>query len=480
MTTIFYSWQSDLPNGTNRTFIQQSLELALQAMGGDATIDEDPRIDRDTSGTPGSPDISATIFHKIDLASVFVADVSIINGDDGVRRTANPNVLLEVGYAKKTMGLECVVLVMNTAFGDPEDLPFHLRPRRVLTYRAEKAPSDRSAERLQLSKQLEAALRSIFSHRKSLVGTSSASRSSISQAIVAIDEGRPNEGKLAGIAVDDVLGRLKRLIPSDPTKAGQIDDDELLRVIGDTTSAVSDFAILAESAVTVGSARALKEIIRAIEKVAEWYNVPQGWSGTTYDASFDVAHFLGHEMFVVVAAIMIREERWSALEELLSTGFFLPNGPGFRSQKVSYFFLSKPVSLLVSRGSKTGRVSAHADLLRERHSNGELSKIVNEQQFMDADLFLFFRSVLPPDTPPAYPLWDAWSTIHLGNHIPRFLIEAMSQRYAVNLTAPLGVSDVTVMRERLNSRISLLSMSFPRGLFFPLDSFDLKQIGTQY
>ena len=30
---VFYSWQSDLPNSTNRGFIQQSLENAVNIIG---------------------------------------------------------------------------------------------------------------------------------------------------------------------------------------------------------------------------------------------------------------------------------------------------------------------------------------------------------------------------------------------------------------------------------------------------------------
>src|SRR5438309_1310313 len=72
--TVFYSWQSDLPNNTNRTFIQTALEHAAQAIRSDESVDVEPVIDRDTDGVPGSPDISSTILAKIDRAAVFVCD----------------------------------------------------------------------------------------------------------------------------------------------------------------------------------------------------------------------------------------------------------------------------------------------------------------------------------------------------------------------------------------------------------------------
>src|SRR5437762_1027989 len=75
---IFYSWQSDLPNATNRGLIQTALEDAAAAVTADDTIAIEPVVDRDTQGVAGSPDISSTIFAKITAADIFVADVSIV------------------------------------------------------------------------------------------------------------------------------------------------------------------------------------------------------------------------------------------------------------------------------------------------------------------------------------------------------------------------------------------------------------------
>src|SRR4030065_207825 len=98
---VFYSWQSDLPNSVNRGFIQDVLENVATKITADNTIDIEPVIDRDTKGVAGAPDIASTIFAKISSADVFVADISIINKQNGGRQTPNPNVLIELGYALK-------------------------------------------------------------------------------------------------------------------------------------------------------------------------------------------------------------------------------------------------------------------------------------------------------------------------------------------------------------------------------------------
>ena len=61
---VFYSCQSDLPNPTNRGFIQQALENAVNTIASDDTVEVEPVLDRDTQGIAGSPDIASTIFAK--------------------------------------------------------------------------------------------------------------------------------------------------------------------------------------------------------------------------------------------------------------------------------------------------------------------------------------------------------------------------------------------------------------------------------
>ena len=150
--TIFYSWQSDLPNGTNRTFIESCLNKAIKELQ-IAHPQLDPCLDRDTANVPGSPDISATIFDKIDNCSIFVCDVSIVMQNE-TRFTPNPNVLIELGYAVKRLGWDRVVCIANTHFGKVELLPFDVRQRRVKNY----ALSGESTDRAEVGKELTGVL----------------------------------------------------------------------------------------------------------------------------------------------------------------------------------------------------------------------------------------------------------------------------------------------------------------------------------
>ncbi len=159
---VFYSWQSDLPNTTNRGFIEKALENAAKSIRADDSIKVEPVIDRDTAGVPGSPDIAKTIFDKIEQSHVFVCDVSIINKSSKFRKAPNPNVLLELGYAIKTLGEQRILMVMNSAFGPPELLPFDLNKKRVIPYCMPQQCQDRAPERKSLQSKLENALRAIL------------------------------------------------------------------------------------------------------------------------------------------------------------------------------------------------------------------------------------------------------------------------------------------------------------------------------
>ena len=133
---IFYSWQSDLPSNNNRSFIQTCIDKVKKKHRDTIAIE----ADRDTKNRTGSPDITTTIFEKIDECDLFVADISIINKSKcrlfrgKSRPTPNPNVLLELGYAASTLGWDRIICVYNTDYSAMDALPFDLRQHRITSY----------------------------------------------------------------------------------------------------------------------------------------------------------------------------------------------------------------------------------------------------------------------------------------------------------------------------------------------------------
>jgi hypothetical protein len=157
--TIFYSWQSDSPAQLNRNLIENALKRAVKAIRKGSAPFLEPVIDRDTAGLTGSPGIAESIFAKIAMADVFVADVSIVNPRARSRPSPNPNVLIELGYAVANLGWERILLVQNTAYGPPEKLPFDLRGRRIVQYGLPSDGDGKVEQRGLLQGRLETALR---------------------------------------------------------------------------------------------------------------------------------------------------------------------------------------------------------------------------------------------------------------------------------------------------------------------------------
>lgn len=134
---VFYSWQSDLPNNSNRSFISDAIKKAINKLSYEIKVFAE--YDRDTLGTTGSPDISDTIFAKINKSDIFICDISIVNKDYPGRKTPNPNVLVELGYAAKSLGWEKVICLFNKKYGELTDVPFDINHRRILVYDSDKA-----------------------------------------------------------------------------------------------------------------------------------------------------------------------------------------------------------------------------------------------------------------------------------------------------------------------------------------------------
>lgn len=158
---IFYSWQSWTPGARNRAFIEDALDQVLEQVN--EVYGKPLIIDRNTKNLPGAPAIADAILEKIEQCAVFLADVTLVIRDEE-HASPNPNVMLELGYAVKCLGWDRIILVMNKAFGSPEQLPFDLRHRRwPLSYELVSG-QEKGHERAQLAGGIKGAIEMIL-HR---------------------------------------------------------------------------------------------------------------------------------------------------------------------------------------------------------------------------------------------------------------------------------------------------------------------------
>lgn len=133
--TIFYSWQSDLPGNKTKNFIRECIDGAIELAQESEAIEAER--DEATTGTTGSPNIVTTLFSKIDNCDLFIADLSLCFTETckGQKKSPNPNVLLELGYAVKTLDWERVICLCNTDYGDK--YPFDIAHNRITDFSLE-------------------------------------------------------------------------------------------------------------------------------------------------------------------------------------------------------------------------------------------------------------------------------------------------------------------------------------------------------
>jgi hypothetical protein len=161
---VFWSWQNDFEPTLNRQFIREALQHAVDAVGHELGLEaaERPELDHATKGTRGMVDIGISLFAKISESAIFVADVTPVAVTPGGKAVPNPNVLVELGWALQKPGPDRTIAVLNLGSGwKPDDLPFDIRQKLILTYELEPSAdtSSRKKEAKRLAKALTEALK---------------------------------------------------------------------------------------------------------------------------------------------------------------------------------------------------------------------------------------------------------------------------------------------------------------------------------
>ena len=151
--TVFYSWQSDL--SADRSLLKTAIEKAIRRINKD-DASRHVELDEATRDTPGSPNIAETIFKKISVAGIVVADLTAIVTEP--RYQPNANVVFETGYATAKLGESRVIMVVNEAHSSIKSMPFDLGYRRALGYTWQEG-DDKAEARERLAADLTVAIR---------------------------------------------------------------------------------------------------------------------------------------------------------------------------------------------------------------------------------------------------------------------------------------------------------------------------------
>jgi hypothetical protein len=153
-----------------------------------------------------------------------------------------------------------------------------------------------------------------------------------------------------------------------------------------------------------------------------------------------------------------------------------------RRNFVSFTYISQYVQLLEYNKNRLrlNTVLLHADILNDRHIQGDLAQIIPMHQFMDADCFLFLRSDFQATKANQPETWKPWSNVYM-HEVPRYLLETSRTKYAEQLLRPLGLNNIEIFKKRLSDASTKLEKMFYNGWLYssPLKNFDPLTIASR-
>jgi hypothetical protein len=95
-------------------------------------------------------------------AAIF--DVTPVSTTAAGKELPNPNVMIELGYAIGKNGVDPLAMVMNTAHGEPKDLPFDIRNRMVIRFHCGSTDEVKAA-RAKLTRDLIDVIKALLAQR---------------------------------------------------------------------------------------------------------------------------------------------------------------------------------------------------------------------------------------------------------------------------------------------------------------------------
>jgi len=468
---IFYSWQSDLPNITNRTLIGVAAEKAAKTIRNDGSLEIEPVVVRDTQGHTGSPNIAETILAQIDTSDIFLADVSFI-GRLNRRPMPNPNVLIELGYALKKLGRSKILLVMNTAMGGPGSLPFDLKMNRVITYSA----TDETvvAARSDLKSKLQTSFEAILSQPIT-------SKDEEEKELVSLlYEAKPGRLPTARHFAEKVFKRLESKQPNyEKIPDGQFPDDVLVASLDQTKEIVDDYANVVAEAAICGDLEIYYQLGRIFELIADkFYVVPV--NGLVDEKVTDYYKVLAYEIYLLYLAPLVREGRYDLIKNIIEKPFKITKNNYGKSDEVIFEYFANGSRLLGIRQRRLHRVSALADWVHSRREEGSVANTnITWKTISDTDqlLHLFCITISDPDQFIRY-VWPPVCEVYNGYDKPSFILSARRKSEAQKLIQFFGLKTVEELQDLVREGVTNQGKIFDMFYHSPIDEDDILKLGT--
>lgn len=191
--------------------------------------------------------------------------------------------------------------------------------------------------------------------------------------------------------------------------------------------------------------------------------------------------FLIYEFFVSFIAGLIKYNHWDLIGNILSKDLFVEKS--YTEKYLKYNHISRYIRVLDDIRNKrlsSRRISIMADIIHDRFNNTELSELITHKQFMEADYYLFIRSICENDDDTRFDYWGPRSCVYIEEKAPTYIEMAQRKPILEKLSESVGIEDPNVFINRLESR----HMEFRKfyNVFeadSPLIFFDFNKLGSR-
>lgn len=226
---------------------------------------------------------------------------------------------------------------------------------------------------------------------------------------------------------------------------------------------------------------AIKAIYNFFGNALRLCDLPEGFSGSFRRTDFDGYKFLVYEMFVSFIALLIRNNHWEVLGDILTDDLFVEKKSN--SKYVSFVRISSYVASLDEIRNKRlnlNRISVMADIFKDRFTKSELPELITHKEFLEADYFLFMRTVCHEDNLEYLgSVWCPRSCVWLDGP-PTYIVKSESKRFLERLVKATGFETSKEFVEKFKSSHSVFTRYFRSGWKDnPLRNFDLNKLGTR-
>lgn len=282
--------------------------------------------------------------------------------------------------------------------------------------------------------------------------------------------------------LDSIYNNLKLLKP----EFSQYKDNYDEAIINQINNALPINYIFIKASLLISKAKnleAIKTIYNYFSEFLKLCETPEGFSGSYSEYGFDGFRFIIYEIFVAFVASLIKYNNWGIIDGVLGYDLFIEkNNKGF----VPFLAINQGnYSLNVFRNQrlKLKRISVMSDMLKDRFTNSDLSKLLTHRDFMEADYFLFLRSLYNQEQSKntfRINVWCPRSCVYLYK-IPRYILKTESKYFLNQFIGALSLKNNEDLKKLLENSFIKYKECFRDAIFLdnPLDDFDLNILGTR-